>query len=962
MTDVYMRIAMGVTGSSGVLSALKGIGSALGSGGLGGALVATTAAAGAMAVSIGVTAVKAAADYQTSLTTLVTGAGESSKNLNLVSNGMLNLAVQTATTTQQLSAGMFAIESSGQHGAAGLRVLQVAAEGAKVGNADLGVVANALTTEMTDYHFKANQAAMAMNGLTATVANGKTTLSQLAPAMGTVLPIAAKMGISFPQVAGALATMTNAGIPAQHAAQNLASALTALSAPNATAVKSMQSVGLTAQQVKDTLSSQGLTGALQLIEEHVGKTFPSGSVESVKALKNIMGGMVGLKLDTATGGASLATFEANANAVAAAMKNGGNAVTGWSLVQSTFNFKIQQAQEVVQTFMIRLGQQLLPTVTALASAIIPLLSQFSNWITSGQALHTVMGIVSPAIALIIPLAKELWSSLSNLAAVVIPLVVNFGHWLVASGALHTGLVVIGVAITVVVTVISGLINALASIIHFFSATTLGIAIFRATLIVLGTALTIVAAVVIPFLVAALVGMGLAAVTTGIEMAIAFAPIVLPILAIIAVVTLVILAVQHWGAIAHWIQGVWSAALSWLTGAMHAIGGVFSSVWAGIESGARIAWNVLVTVVKVGAALLLSVILGPFLAIGALFIWLYNHNYYFKALIDSILSVVKSGLAALQTAWTTSVNFVVKLWDGLVKDGTTAFNSVKSAIMTAVNDALGALRSAWDTLSNDARSAWNSLVNDAVQLWNSIAQPFTNAWSQHIGPALSSLWSQMTFAVGEWIVNAASWGANLIQGFINGILSKVAGVGQAVAQVASKVASFLGFHSPAKEGPGTELDAWPRNFVASYAAGLRAGAPQIQAAMNDLTKPLLALNLNMLPTIGKALNTALTTATLSPTIIAGASGVNTPSPTSVASPLPTQSSAASTATQSTTQLATLVYSLAQSVEALKERTPEMTVNNQVTLQAQSLDNQELERAGRWMITYLSNEIRGQFGNI
>src|SRR5205823_4848658 len=53
-------------------------------------------------------------------------------------------------------------------------------------------------------------------------------------------------------------------------------------------------------------------------------------------------------------------------------------------------------------------------------------------------------------------------------------------------------------------------------------------------------------------------------------------------------------------------------------------------------------------------------------------------------------------------------------------------------------------------------------------------------------------------------------------------------------------NFLGFHSPAKEGPGTELDLWPRNMVASYARGLTAGVPKIQAAMNLLVKPLAVL--------------------------------------------------------------------------------------------------------------------------
>ncbi len=185
-------------------------------------------AVGAVAVATGIKATHMAADFQTGLTSLVTGAGESQSNLKLVSDGILNIATSTGTSTKQLIAGMYMIESAGYHGADGLNVLKIAAEGAKVGNASLGVVANALTTVMSDYHMKSSQAASAMNGMIATVAAGKTTMTALSSAMGSVLPLASSLGLSFPQVAGAIAVMTNSGMTAQRASTNLANAIRSL--------------------------------------------------------------------------------------------------------------------------------------------------------------------------------------------------------------------------------------------------------------------------------------------------------------------------------------------------------------------------------------------------------------------------------------------------------------------------------------------------------------------------------------------------------------------------------------------------------------------------------------------------------------------------------------------------------------------------------------------------------------
>lgn len=362
-----MRILLSALGSAGVNSAIKSVAASLGKGGLTGAILGTGVAVAGLAVGLGVQAVKAAGDFQQELTQLVTGAGEVHSNLKMVGDGILKLAVDTGTSTKQLVDGMYMIESAGYHGAAGLNVLKIAAQGARVGNADLGDVANALTTILTDYHLSANQATAAMNALTTTVASGKTHLQDLAKSMGAVLPLASSLGISFPQVAGAMAVMTNAGKNARVSAQNLANTLRSLAAPNATAAKAMKEVGLSAQQLKDTLGQQGLAATLQLIEEHVGKTFPAGSVQAVQAFKAILGGATGYNVALMLGGKNMAAFQSNVDAISKAMQNGAGDVQGWSDVQADLNFQWDRAKEVVQTAGIAIGTKLLPVATKLMS-------------------------------------------------------------------------------------------------------------------------------------------------------------------------------------------------------------------------------------------------------------------------------------------------------------------------------------------------------------------------------------------------------------------------------------------------------------------------------------------------------------------------------------------------------------------------------------------------------------------
>ncbi len=357
----------------------------------GGALVA----AGAALVVFGAKSAQMAGNFQASMTRLVTSAGELSKNLPMVSAGVLKMSVDTATSTEQLAKGMYFVESAGNRAGDALKVLGVAARGAKSENADLDVVAKALTTTMTDYHMPVSQSAAAMNGLIVTVQNGKTTLQELSSSMGAVLPIASALHISFPQVAGAIDTMTNAGMTSRQAAMNLAHVLVALQAPSGVAVDSMHAVGLSAQQVKDALVNKGLPQALQMIEDHVGQKFPAGSVEYETAVKNITGGIVGFKLAAMLTGPALKQTEDNINKVTAAMKSGKDGVLGWTEVQGTFNFKLDQAKMAVNALMISLGTELLPILGRLLDTLTPMITGFITW---EQKTHTVQNALQSLVS------------------------------------------------------------------------------------------------------------------------------------------------------------------------------------------------------------------------------------------------------------------------------------------------------------------------------------------------------------------------------------------------------------------------------------------------------------------------------------------------------------------------------------------------------------------------------------
>jgi TP901 family phage tail tape measure protein len=335
---------------------------------------------GIAAVGVGIAAVsiKMATDFQSSMTTLVTGAGESEGAIKMVGAGLLTMAGQVGFSADALAKGMFMVESAGYHGAAGLAVMQTAAEGAKVGNAVLGTTANALTTIMTDYHLKVSDSAAAMNVLIGTVSAGKSHMQDLAGAVSTVLPLASALGVGLSDVMGAMATMTARGVDAATAATNLKFTMMALAKETPAGAKALADVGLTAAEVGKTLTQQGLLQALTLVTDAVGKKFPAGSAQYIAAVASIVGGTRGMGAVLNLTGENLATYKANVAGIGTQMLSTSGTVLGFNKVQQDTAFKIAAAKAAARSLGIELGDVLLPAFTSLVGIVKPAIDDFSR--------------------------------------------------------------------------------------------------------------------------------------------------------------------------------------------------------------------------------------------------------------------------------------------------------------------------------------------------------------------------------------------------------------------------------------------------------------------------------------------------------------------------------------------------------------------------------------------------------
>ncbi|WP_372672584.1 phage tail tape measure protein [Amycolatopsis kentuckyensis] len=251
------------------------------------------AALGIGAVGIGVAAVtvKMAGDFEAATMRLVTSAGESHDNLELVRRGILDMAGSVGYSSMELAKAMYTIGSGGQHGADGLKVLQAAAEGAKAENAELETVADAVTSVMVDYHLKAEDAANVTSKLVAATSVGKSTFQELSASMAAVLPVASAAHVSLDDILGSLSSMTVHGMSAQQSAQNLTDVIRHMQSPTSVQAKELAMLGINSQDLAQSLGERGLSGTLQMIANRIRESMGPDATRVILNMQNALRGL-----------------------------------------------------------------------------------------------------------------------------------------------------------------------------------------------------------------------------------------------------------------------------------------------------------------------------------------------------------------------------------------------------------------------------------------------------------------------------------------------------------------------------------------------------------------------------------------------------------------------------------------------------------------------------------------------
>ncbi|NUS29185.1 MAG: phage tail tape measure protein [Streptomyces sp.] len=790
-------------------------------GGVGGMMTKLGAATTAAGVAVAGVSIKMAGDFQASMLKLTTTAGESEKNLGMVSEGVKKLAVDTGTSTKQLADGMYLVESAGFHGADGLTVLKAAAEGARAEQAPLAEVSNAVTSALKSYHLPAEQATTITNQMVAAVGAGKMTFSEFSSSLATVLPIASAAHLGFDQIGGAIATLTNHGTSAREATQELAFSIRSLQAPNNVAVQEMQRLGLSSVDISTKLGSRGLTGTIDLLQQailqHMG---PAGTV--------LLSTFNSSKQAAADANAMLASMPKSLQDVAKEFQAGKISMGDWrstlkglpvdqanlasqfaTLINKSqgFNQQLKAGGPAEETFNASM-KKMMGGATGLNTALMlggESMADFQkNVATVGEAgknagkdIHGWAEIQQTFNFQMSQLKERVETAAITIGTKLIPIVLASVNFFMQHKAVAEALAaVIGGVLTAAVVsfatgAVVGAVKGIRDIGKELKAATVAIRDFE-----LGQKLAAAASKVMAVAQAAL------------NAVMDANPIMLIVIGLAALVAGLVYAYNHSEAFRRIVQaafrGVEQAALSvWhtLQSVWSALVGAAASVWHGIEAAwhaiasvTTTVWNAIAGFFRKWWPLLLVI----FLPVLAVIIAIWNHFH------EQIIS-------AATTVWNAVKDFLVGVWNAISSVASFVWSAIKWLVINPMVDTWQGLVGLWNMVSSWLSAAWHGILGVARSVWEwireAIVGPIESAASSVanvIGNIASAIWNGL---VGAWNAakqiagNFASIGTEIINGMIRGIEGGWNWLKNAIKNLANDALnaakSFLGISSPSK---------------------------------------------------------------------------------------------------------------------------------------------------------------------
>lgn len=677
----------------------------------------TVLALGAAAVAVGAYSVHAAMNFDAAMERVHTQAGASQAEVNKLSNAVLALAGPTAQAPNALALSLYHIESAGFRGAQALGMVTAAAKLATIGNADLGSTTQAMIATIASGIPGVHGINDAVALLNATVGTGDMTMQQLADAMATgILPAGRVAGLTFEDVAAAIATITDNASPAVVAATRLRMTFAMMNGPSGAAVKALKKIGMTSTELaRDMRGKDGLMVAMADLYKHLSKL--KGGVTGVAAASTMThafgGGRSSGSVETLL--VEMDRLHAKYAALGTVQSRAKQLQESWAATMQTFKYKVDSLKASLEAVAIRIGNFLIPIIEKVVTWLI----DAGKWVASHKAA---------------------WMGL----AAVLGTVVVAGLISIA-GALGA-IVIESLPLAAVVVAIAALADGAVYAYQHFKR-------FHDIVDMVGRAIKAAAGWLMQhkqLLIAVAVAVGM---------------VVAPWYTVIAVLVAayvkfawfrdVVSAVIHAvGDAFEWMRGIFDKVVNWIKSILGPFIGWWQAHWSQIRTVLQSVWAAIVMVVKVAWALISNYLSVALSVLGTVF----------RVAWDIISGVVK-------VAWDIISTIVKVAWDflsGIIRVG---FDTMRMIFETALALLTGHWSQAWHDVTSGFSRIFGTIVDAAANILSNLKQGFLNGvkdFGSLLWNAGKDLIMGLIHGIGSMASNAVNAVKNVGKSIIGGI--------------------------------------------------------------------------------------------------------------------------------------------------------------------------------------------------
>lgn len=337
-------------------------------------------------------ATEAATTFEVGIAKIATIADTSSTSMDDIKSAITSLSNQTGKSTADLAEATYQAISAGIDTAKSVEFVSNAVKLSEGGFTSATNAVDVLTTAINAYGLSASDATDISDMLVTTQNLGKTTVDKLAGSLGTVIPIAAGLGVNIENLSAAYAVLTKNGVATDEAGTYIRAMLNSLSDTASDVSKTLvKETGKSFSEL--TKSGYSLGDVLKILDDSV-----SGDGT---AFKNLWG-----EVRAGTGALSIINSGAeNFNGVLSAMENSAGATEkAYKTMEDTAEHAQEKLTASANNFKAAVGSQLLPTLEQIDEAGSGAFEWASDFVKANPA---VISMISALVAVVGTLAAAI---------------------------------------------------------------------------------------------------------------------------------------------------------------------------------------------------------------------------------------------------------------------------------------------------------------------------------------------------------------------------------------------------------------------------------------------------------------------------------------------------------------------------------------------------------------------------